>query len=102
MPRISSYAVGYGLAEPRIHRLTLESDWLANFAVTNTQLAEVDFRLSFSLLTFDATSGLCVVEASSLKLLPGQVLFRLQVDSDGTPRLKALAVLKKLGENVTH
>ncbi|KAL5964644.1 Dipeptidyl peptidase 8 [Taenia solium] len=90
------YAVSYGLTEPRIHRLTLESDWLAISAVTNSQVAEVEFRLSFSLLTFDAASGLCVVEASGPKALPGQVLFRLQVESDGIPRLKALAVLKKL------
>nr|CDS22418.1 Dipeptidyl peptidase 9 [Echinococcus granulosus] len=90
------YAVNYGLAEPRVHRLTLECDWLALSAVTNTQLAEVEFRLSFSLLTFDAASGLCVVEASSPRLLPGQVLFRLHIDANGIPRLKALAVLKKL------
>ncbi|KAL5105663.1 Dipeptidyl peptidase 8 [Taenia crassiceps] len=90
------YAVSYGLVEPRIQRLTLESDWLAISAVANNQLAEAEFQLSFSLLTFDASSGLCVMEASSSKLLPGQALFRLHVDSDGIPRLKALAVLKKL------
>ncbi|VDM34194.1 unnamed protein product [Hydatigera taeniaeformis] len=90
------YAVNYGMTEPCIHRLTLESDWVAASAVTDAQLAEVESRLSFSLLTFDAASGLCVVEASSPKLLPGQILFRLQIDAKGLPRLKALAVLKKL------
>ena len=87
-----SYAVNYGITEPQIHRLTMEQDWLTS----HPQFAESNFHLSFSLLNYDDTTKLCVIEASNPTLMPGQMLFQLNINSNGTPRLKALAVLKKL------
>ncbi|VDN96647.1 unnamed protein product [Rodentolepis nana] len=81
---LNIYAVNYSQKEAKIHRLTSSRIWLRFFGSELEPETDID-KLYYSILNYEESSGLCAIEASNPGLLPGQMLFRLFVEDDGTP-----------------
>lgn len=89
--------MNYSKTELKIHRLTYPEVWFRSLD-PNYQPGEGEGKLHYTVLHYDEASGLCAIEASSPVLLPGQMLFRLVIQADGTPEMNPVALLKPLSK----